>query len=359
MGACLTLERDEIAARRRSDEIDKQLDAMAKERPRILKILLLGAGESGKSTLVKQMKIIHTDGFSTSELCAFRPTVLDNLLASMKYVLTGMGLLRINLEHQSNKRYAEAVLSSPSCFDMEFKIIDSVRSALKVLWKDRGVRMAVVRGYDYELNDSALYLFENMERICDEKYVPTPTDVLRARVRTNGIIETNFRVNDTIISMYDVGGQRSQRRKWVYCFEDVRAVLFVVALSGYDMTLLEDGTVNRLEESLNLFEQIVNNRWFKEASFVLFLNKLDLFREKIMSSTRHLRLFFPEYSGPDKNIDEAALFIQNKFLQRNHNARKVICPHFTTATDTANIQTVFQVVMETVIKENLGNVTLL
>lgn len=97
--------------------------------------------------------------------------------------------------------------------------------------------------------------------------------------------------------MYDVGGQRSQRRKWVYCFEDVRAVLFVVALSGYDMTLLEDTTVNRLEESLNLFEQIVNNRWFKEASFVLFLNKLDLFREKIMSSSRHLRHFFPDYTG--------------------------------------------------------------
>lgn len=159
--------------------------------------------------------------------------------------------------------------------------------------------------------------------------------------------------------MYDVGGQRSQRRKWVYCFEDVRAVLFVVALSGFDMTLLEDPTVNRLEESLNLFEQIVNNRWFKEASFVLFLNKLDLFRDKVMCSSRQLRAFFPDYKGPDKNIDQAALFIQTKFLQRNHNARRVICPHFTTATDTANVQTVFQVVMETVIKENLGNVTLL
>lgn len=38
-----------------------------------------------------------------------------------------------------------------------------------------------------------------MEKICDDNYIPTPTDVLRARVRTNGIIETNFRVNDTII----------------------------------------------------------------------------------------------------------------------------------------------------------------
>lgn len=202
-------------------------------------------------------------------------------------------------------------------------------------------------------------LFENIERICGEKYIPTPRDVLRARVRTNGIIETNFQLNDTIISMYDVGGQRSERRKWIQCFEDVRAVLFVVALSGYDMTLLEDNNVNRLEESLNLFEQIVNNRWFKEASFVLFLNKLDLFRDKIMASKRHLRYFFPDYKGPDKNIDEAALFIQNKFLMRNYNSVKVICPHFTTATDTANVQTVFQVVMETVIKENLGNVTLL
>lgn len=42
-------------------------------------------------------------------------------------------------------------------------------------------------------------LFENMDRICDDNYIPSPTDVLRARVRTNGIIETNFRVNDTII----------------------------------------------------------------------------------------------------------------------------------------------------------------
>lgn len=68
---------------------------------------------------------------------------------------------------------------------------------------------------------------------------------------------------------------------------------------------------------------------------------------------------FSPIQGPDRNIDQAALFIQKKFLQRNHNARRVICPHFTTATDTANVQTVFQVVMETVIKENLGNVTLL
>lgn len=61
--------------------------------------------------------------------------------------------------------------------------------------------------------------------------------------------------------------------------------------------LQEDAYVNRLEESLNLFSQIVNNRFFREASFVLFLNKFDLFREKILYSGRHLRLYFPDYKG--------------------------------------------------------------
>lgn len=102
------------------------------------------------------MKIIHTDGFTTSELSSFRPTVLDNLLASMKYVLTGMGLLRINLEYSRNKTYAHTVLSSTSCFDLSFNVLPEVSLALQCLWTDRGVRLAVARGYEYELNDSAL-----------------------------------------------------------------------------------------------------------------------------------------------------------------------------------------------------------
>ncbi|XP_021931978.1 guanine nucleotide-binding protein G(o) subunit alpha-like [Zootermopsis nevadensis] len=359
MGGCLTLDREESKARRRSEEIDKQLGELAKQEHNVIKILLLGAGESGKSTLVKQMKIIHSDGFTKEELRSFRPTVMDNLLSSMKYVLTGMGLLRINLQSAKNKAHAQTVLISSSCFDKSFNILPNVAIALQALWQDRGVRLAVARGYEYELNDSAIYLFENMERICDEKYVPTPTDVLRARVRTNGIIETHFKINDIIISMFDVGGQRSQRRKWIYCFDDVRAVMFVVSLSGYDMTLVEDPTVNRLDESLNLFAQIVNNRFFREASFVLFLNKFDLFREKILYSGRHLRLYFPDYKGPDYDVDRGALFIQHKFALCNHNSAKVIYPHFTTATDTSNIQVVFQVVMDTVIRENLHQVTLL
>ncbi|KAH6943796.1 hypothetical protein HPB50_027361 [Hyalomma asiaticum] len=339
MGGCLSLDDEERKARLRSAQIDRQIAELARQECNVIKILLLGAGESGKSTIVKQMKIIHSEGFSDEELRSFRPTVLDNLLGSMKYVLTGMGILRINLENPKNKVGKQ---NAPLCMTM----LPFVASALKNLWNDKGVRLAVARGFEYELNDSALYLFENMDRVCSEKYMPTPRDVLRARVRTNGIIETHFKIDDIVFRMFDVGGQRSERRKWIQCFDDVKAVLYVVALSGYDMTLQEDPTVNRLQESLKLFSSICNNMFFTNTSMVsgaLLLSTYD-------SCT---------IVGADYDVDSGALFIQHKFQSRNRDPNKVVYPHFTTATDTSNVQVVFQVAMDTVLRGNLRTATLL
>lgn len=92
--------------------------------------------------------------------------------------------------------------------------------------------------------------------------ITPPQDVLRARVRTTGIIETCFRYKDLTYRMFDVGGQRSERRKWISCFQECDAVVFVVALSGYDMKLYEDQDTNRIHESLTLFEAISNNKFF-------------------------------------------------------------------------------------------------
>ncbi|XP_014909211.1 guanine nucleotide binding protein (G protein) alpha v1 [Poecilia latipinna] len=159
--------------------------------------------------------------------------------------------------------------------------------------------------------------------------------------------------------MYDVGGQRTERRKWISCFEDVRAVLFVVALSGYDMTLVEDPSVNRLQESMKLFSSICNNVFFRSTSMILFMNKIDLFQDKILHTGRHLRLYLPQFKGADCDVDSAARFILATFVSLNNSPKKLIYHHFTTATDTSNIQVVFQVVMETIIKENLEAVSLL
>lgn len=95
--------------------------------------------------------------------------------------------------------------------------------------------------------------------------------------------------------MFDVGGQRSERKKWIHCFEGVTAIIFCVALSGYDLVLAEDEEMNRMIESMKLFDSICNSKWFVETSIILFLNKKDLFEEKIARSP--LTICFPEYTG--------------------------------------------------------------
>ncbi|XP_047435332.1 guanine nucleotide binding protein (G protein) alpha v1 [Mugil cephalus] len=361
MGQCIGTEvtEEEKKARIQSAKIDRDLYECAKREMNVVKILLLGAAESGKSTLVKQMKIIHSNGFTKQELTSFKPAVLDNLLTSMKFVLHGMGILRINLAYSRNKVHAHSVLSCGRCFDEEQVLFPFLSHALSCLWADQGVRAAAARGYEYELNDSALYFFENMPRITSADYVPTETDVLRVRLRTTGVIETQFKVSHLIFRMYDVGGQRTERRKWISCFEDVRAVLFVVSLSGYDMTLVEDPSMNRLQESMRLFSSICNNVFFRSTSVILFMNKIDLFQDKILHSGRHLRFYLPQFKGADCDVDSAARFIATTFVSLNNTPSKLIYHHFTTATDTSNIQVVFQVVMDTIIKENLEAVSLL
>lgn len=86
--------------------------------------------------------------------------------------------------------------------------------------------------------------------------------------------------------MFDVGGQRSERKKWIHCFEGVTCIIFIAALSAYDMVLVEDDEVNRMHESLHLFNSICNHRYFATTSIVLFLNKKDVFSEKIKKADR-------------------------------------------------------------------------
>ena len=70
--------------------------------------------------------------------------------------------------------------------------------------------------------------------------MPTDQDLLRSRLRTTGITETVFDLGQLTYRMFDVGGQRSERKKWIHCFENVNCLLFLVAISGYDQCLVED-----------------------------------------------------------------------------------------------------------------------
>lgn len=146
----------------------------------------------------------------------------------------------------------------------------------------------------------AVSFFEEINRIGMPEYVPNTMDVLKARARSTGVSEYRFRVGTLAINMFDLGGQRPERKSWVQSFEGVMTIIFCVALSEYDQFLLEQPEQNRLLESFQLFSDIVRSRWFINSSIVLFLNKKDIFQEKLKKVP--LQNYFPDYEGTNDII---------------------------------------------------------
>ncbi|ORX98903.1 heterotrimeric G-protein alpha subunit [Basidiobolus meristosporus CBS 931.73] len=353
MGCCISQE--DLDGRRKNNEIDSQIKKDKLSQRNEIKMLLLGAGESGKSTVLKQMKLIHEGGYSVDERESFKEIIFSNTVQSLRVILEAMVSMKLSLADQKNAIHVDAIMDLPSQMECD-SLSSEVATAVKALWADQGVQECFTRSREYQLNDSAKYYFDSIERIASPDYIPTDQDVLRSRVKTTGITETIFHVGDLTYRMLDVGGQRSERKKWIHCFENVTVIVFMVAISEYDQTLIEDETVNRMQEALTLFDSICNSRWFVKTSIILFLNKIDLFKEKILRSP--MQQYFPDYTGGE-DYDLACKYIEHRFVALNHSDSKQVYTHFTCATDTQQIKFVMAAVNDSIIQTNLRDLGLL
>lgn len=339
----------------RNDEIEAQLKRDKIAQRNEIKMLLLGAGESGKSTILKQMKLINVGSYTLEERVSYKEIIFSNTLQSMRVILDAMENLDIPLTDPTNARRAEVILSLAPQIDAD-SMPPHIADAVKGLWLDPGVQACFVRSREYQLNDSAKYYFDSIDRMATPNYMPSDQDVLRSRVKSTGITETHFQIGELRYKVFDVGGQRSERKKWIHCFENVTAIIFLVAISEYDQLLYEDQNVNRMQEALTLFESICNSRWFVRTSIILFLNKIDLFKQKLpVSPMSH---FFPDFSG-GSDYNAACDYIVNRFVGLNRSDSKTIYSHFTCATDTNQIKFVITAVNDVIIQVNLKSCGLL
>ncbi|KAJ1506579.1 Guanine nucleotide-binding protein alpha-2 subunit [Coelomomyces lativittatus] len=348
MGCCLS---QESISSQRNEEIERVLHQDALQYHRECKILLLGSGESGKSTIVKQMKIIHQDGYSHAELLDYRKHIFTNVMDSLRLLIESMHQLNIPFDAEENTVLSKKFLRLVQAYNKAewTSLPPNIEFTIESIIQDRAIPSVMARRNEFYFPDSAYYFFNNIRRITGASYVPNEQDVLRARVKTTGIIETRFNMGELYIHMFDVGGQRSERKKWIHCFEAVTSIIFCVAINEYDQRLLEDRRSNRMSESLVLFESIINSKWFKRTSIILFLNKVDLFKEKLKRVP--LRLYFKEYQGGN-DVHSASRFLLSKFTQLNR-AHLKLFPHLTCATDTSNIRLVFAAVKDTILQNAL------
>ncbi|MCJ1306837.1 guanine nucleotide-binding protein subunit alpha [Agyrium rufum] len=353
MGCGMSTEEKE--GKQRNEEIDNQLKRDKLSQRNEIKMLLLGAGESGKSTILKQMKLIHEGSYSRDERESFKEIIYSNTVHSMRVILEAMESLELPLDDQRAEYHVQTIFMQPAQIEGE-SLPPEVGNAVDALWRDAGVQECFKRSREYQLNDSARYYFDSIGRIAQPDYLPNDQDVLRSRVKTTGITETTFIIGELTYRMFDVGGQRSERKKWIHCFENVTTILFLVAISEYDQLLFEDETVNRMQEALTLFDSICNSRWFVKTSIILFLNKIDRFKEKLPVSP--MKNYFPDYEGgPD--YPAACDYILNRFVSLNQHETKQVYTHFTCATDTTQIRFVMAAVNDIIIQENLRDCGLL
>jgi GTPase SAR1 family protein len=197
-----------------------------------LKLLLLGAGESGKSTVVKQIKLIYKagGGVSAREKQDIAAAIRRNAIECMQVLLSAGAMLSIPLGCAALMTVASDVLAvrpdQPLTEDLAVKI--------EALWRDRGVQAAFDRRSEFWNLDGTPYFLNHVRRFASDDFELTEEDMLMARVRTTGIVITRLPDPPFSLQVVDVGGQRSERRKWIHCFDNVDAIVFLEGLAGYN-----------------------------------------------------------------------------------------------------------------------------
>lgn len=381
-----------------SDAVDRSLNRMNKAEKNQIRLFLLGAGESGKSTVLKQMRLLHNHSFTDLERESYARVIWVDMVESMKLLLFNARRFKIPLDcdqpglpltyHKrvllsANETYESvgnfciddyavgytkkpqrgnegdtSLLSSEDDESHKEEVLPSknwtkkdIAMAIWELWShDKGIRECFAQSSKFQLESSAEYYFENVFNLATPNYRCTNRDIIMGRIKTTGITENTFSIKNTTLKVLDAGGQRAERKKWIHFFQDIDAIVFVLAVSEYNQTLYEDARVNRVDESLALFLTLCNSPTFRDTPFIVFLNKADLLKSNLKLSP--ITNYFTNYDKDPLNVDQVLDYFEQTILALNR-TRKPIYVHRTCATDTDAMRFVLNAVTDMMVQQNL------
>ncbi|KAF8521927.1 guanine nucleotide binding protein, alpha subunit [Hysterangium stoloniferum] len=234
------------------------------------------------------------------------------------------------------------------------------------LWSDPAVQSELQKRH-VRLEESSGFYLDSLARITDTRYTPTDDDVLKARLKTVGVVEHTFSLETgkqkgVDWKIYDVGGARSQRHAWIPYFQDINALIFLAPISAFDQVLTEDPRVNRVEDSLLLWRSVVSNKLLANVNIILFLNKCDLLQAKLEAGVR-LNQYMTSYGDRPNDHESVSKYFRNKFLALNHsyspNSDREVYLHLTAVTDTRRTSSIITSVRDIILRDDLRDVKLL
>eukprot|EP01130_Rhizamoeba_saxonica_P009198 TRINITY_DN3740_c0_g2_i1.p1 TRINITY_DN3740_c0_g2~~TRINITY_DN3740_c0_g2_i1.p1 ORF type:complete len:360 (-),score=81.11 TRINITY_DN3740_c0_g2_i1:53-1132(-) len=266
------------------------------------RILVLGISGSGKSTFTKQLRLIHeVDPFTIDELTTIGEILRQNIAIGMKELVEHSHKFGYEVDEE-NRRYVRFFRET------ELFEFDPMKEKKKIiaLWKDPAIQRTWVDCRNNQIQMSSLdYLLdeENWERIIRDDYIPNDQDIVRARQRTTGAYSTRFKIDKSFWEFIDVGGQVPERSKWIkIVWEGVHSIIYVSALDEFNTNSSEQKGLTKMQISIEVWQAIVNDPENWGNSVVLFLNKTDLFEQKLQSE-RGFSDFIEKYPNYEEYVN--------------------------------------------------------
>jgi len=340
---------------------EKKLPAMTPENT--LKILCLGVGGCGKTTFVKQMKIIHGVGWDSVELQNFVKVIRGNYINGMQDALEIGKKLGMSLQGPHSEEAAKQLSS------MRARTVDlgtDQIELLKQLWSDPAIQDVIMNHNEMLTVTHFAYFWQHLDRITQPEYAPTDEDILRARMRTAGANSCAVYIDKNYFEFFDVGGQKPERAKWEGVLQEhnFAALIYFVAADEFDVDDEEkDFDRTKMEISRFIFSEIVNSNIVPEdVPVILFLNREDLFEQRMMDPLGYtaFKETFPEYEGP-QDKQKGLEYIRNFFLavvkDRNKPTNPIKC-HYTCALDRDSLVMVWRTVREFLLTQALHDIGL-
>ncbi|KAF9524152.1 G-protein alpha subunit [Crepidotus variabilis] len=330
------------AGQMHSDALDSIIVQDQARLKQVRRILVLGTSGSGKSTLMKHMRIHDGTEFKETDVTLYRSIICRNVIEWAHSILLLAKKDALVFEKGYHRELADKVLDFTLGNDDEREIYlpNDIAEAIHQLWNDPMTANSL-KEHAKELNlELPTYFFDNIRRIGGPTYRPNRSDILKTpeTARKPGLREMKINMGTLTIHLLDPSGQRSERRKWIHYFEFVTSIIFCAPVADYDQA--------RMTESFNLFESVINSRWFLRTSIILLLTKMDEFKQKLPKIP--LEKSFPEYTG-GADVNKAAKYILWKYMQLNR-ARLSVYPHIVNVCDTNVSCLVLAAVKETTLQ---------
>lgn len=344
--------------------------------PRVVKMVVLGCENTGKSTIIRQLRLIHGQKFTEKELKAFKKTIQDNTWSSYKTIVN---LIDFEGGEENNRDSDLESVSTLNSLESDFRLktaknekheiivpenIISLVNLVKIVQEVSDLMLTSelvsslqnLKGIFDKLNlkitlsDREKYLISNTPRILNTNYTPSDTDILNCKSVTTGPTEYIIENCCQKWLLIDTCGRKEERKNWIHCFEKVHVVLYVIALNQY----IE---VEKFQESVRLFAQISSAIWFRETPVILLLNKIDKFRELVNITPITVSFQDCEIKDEDLNFDSSCSFLKKLFDSLRPDSEDIFT-HFTCAIRKFSVDILSAKVSETIISENLGKLQL-